>query len=116
MSEHDIPAAPSQPGSPAGEPQPAGSVGVLEKPEVKPKKGDGDNERFAHYVRGDRKVAGRMVVALCGKVWIPTRDPKNFPVCPTCKAIYESSKNNGKGWPFSGGDSGNGQGGSDSQN
>ncbi|OKL46071.1 hypothetical protein BSR29_02405 [Boudabousia liubingyangii] len=104
MSDYQNPSGPEQPGGPAAEPQQAGSVGVLEKPEVKPSKNDGDNERFAHYVRGGRQVAGRMVIALCGKVWIPTRNPKDFPVCPTCKAILEASKNHGKGWPFRGDD------------
>ncbi|MGO9216750.1 MAG: DUF3039 domain-containing protein, partial [Streptosporangiaceae bacterium] len=23
------------------------------------------------------------------KVWVPSRDPKRFPVCPDCKRIYE---------------------------
>jgi hypothetical protein len=26
---------------------------------------------------------------LCGKKWVPSRDPKKFPVCPDCKRIYE---------------------------
>ena len=56
--------------------------------------GDGDHERFAHYVK-ERKivesaVTGSALVALCGKVWVPSRDPQKFPVCPTCKEIYES--------------------------
>ena len=29
------------------------------------------------------------MVALCGKVWVPGRDPNKFPVCPMCKEIYE---------------------------
>jgi len=32
---------------------------------------------------------GTPVVALCGKTWVPGRDPDKFPVCPTCKEIYE---------------------------
>jgi hypothetical protein len=56
--------------------------------------GDGDHERFAHYVDKDKivdsAVTGTPVVALCGKVWVPSRDPKRFPVCPECKEIYES--------------------------
>jgi len=35
-------------------------------------------------------VLGTPVVALCGKKWVPSRDPKRFPVCPDCKRIYES--------------------------
>jgi uncharacterized C2H2 Zn-finger protein len=35
---------------------------------------------------------GSAVVALCGKVWIPSRDPQKFPVCPDCKKIFEKFK------------------------
>jgi hypothetical protein len=52
---------------------------------------DGDHDRFAHYVRkGDivrSNVEGVPVMALCGKKWIPNRDPSRYPVCPTCKEI-----------------------------
>jgi hypothetical protein len=27
---------------------------------------------------------------LCGKVWVPSRDPSRFPVCPECKDIYDN--------------------------
>jgi hypothetical protein len=37
-------------------------------------------------------VMGTPVVALCGKVWVPSRDPERFPVCPECKEIWESLK------------------------
>jgi hypothetical protein len=30
------------------------------------------------------------VIALCGKVWVPSRDPQRFPVCPECKEIWAS--------------------------
>jgi len=56
--------------------------------------GDGDHERFAHYVDKNEMmeshVFGTPIRALCGKVWVPSRDPKKFPVCPECKEIYES--------------------------
>ncbi len=55
---------------------------------------EGDHERFAHYVRKDAilpsAVEGTPVIALCGKKWVPTRNPERFPVCPECKEIYES--------------------------
>jgi Protein of unknown function (DUF3039) len=55
---------------------------------------DGDHERFSHYVPKDKlteaMVMGTPVVALCGKVWVPSRDPQKFPVCPQCKEIWES--------------------------
>lgn len=57
---------------------------------------DGDHERFSHYVPKDKlmeaMVEGTPVVALCGKVWVPHRNPEKFPVCPECKEIWESLK------------------------
>ena len=53
----------------------------------------GDHERFSHYVRKEKivesAVTGEPVTALCGKIWVPGRDPNRFPVCPMCKEIYE---------------------------
>jgi len=53
----------------------------------------GDHERLSHYVAKHKlteaMVMGTPVVALCGKVWVPSRDPSRFPVCPTCEAIYK---------------------------
>ncbi len=57
---------------------------------------NGDHERLSHYVPKDKlteaMVNGTPVVALCGKVWIPSRDPQKFPVCPECKEIWESMR------------------------
>ena len=56
-----------------------------------PRLSDGDHDRFAHYVLKSEivrsNVEGVPVVALCGKRWIPNRNPDNYPVCPTCKEI-----------------------------
>jgi hypothetical protein len=55
---------------------------------------DGDHERFSHYVPRDKlmeaMVNGTPVRALCGKLWVPSRDPERFPVCPQCKEIHET--------------------------
>lgn len=55
---------------------------------------DGDHERLSHYVPKDKlmeaMINGTPVVALCGKVWVPNRDPEKFPVCPECKDIWEN--------------------------
>jgi Protein of unknown function (DUF3039) len=68
---------------------------------------DGDHERFSHIVLegytpddGDFVALGNSVVegmingtavkALCGKVWVPGRDPQKYPVCPTCKEVAEA--------------------------
>ena len=54
---------------------------------------DGDHDRFAHYVQKEKivesAVTGKPVRALCGKVWVPGRDPQKFPICPDCKKIYD---------------------------
>ena len=56
----------------------------------------GDHERFSHYVKKDKilqsALSGKPVRALCGKKWTPGRDPEKFPVCPSCKEIYEKMK------------------------
>jgi hypothetical protein len=55
---------------------------------------DGDHERFAHYVEKSKivesAVTGAPIKALCGKVWVPNRDPSKFPICPDCKKIHDS--------------------------
>jgi hypothetical protein len=78
------PSAPTDPGA---------GTDLLEREETRSEVEPGDHERFAHYVRKDKIMAsalsGKPVIALCGKVWVPGRDPKKFPVCPVCKEIYE---------------------------
>jgi hypothetical protein len=67
---------------------------------------EGDHERFSHYVPKDKlmdaMVNGTPVVALCGKVWIPSRNPQKFPVCPDCKEIWEGIQPGGSGGPQGG--------------
>ena len=72
---------------------------------------DGDHERMSHIVlegfrplEGDGfvpvgtnvvegMVNGTPVRALCGKVWVPGRDPARYPPCPTCREIAQA-----RGW------------------
>ena len=82
--------------------RPRTQTAVLERTETVPQVAEpGDHERFSHYVKKhtimESAVMGSPVVALCGKVWVPNRDPKKFPVCPTCQEIYESLKAGGDG-------------------
>jgi hypothetical protein len=69
---------------------------TVEDTRTRPTTDDGDHERFSHYVPKnklmDAMVNGTPVVALCGKVWVPSRDPQRYPVCPECKKIWESLK------------------------
>lgn len=96
------------PHEPLPMPEPDTGVGVLVEERPDTSTGDGDHERFAHYVQKHKivesAVTGAPVIALCGKVWVPGRDPQKFPVCPDCKRIYE-------GLPAGGG-SGSGKDGS----
>ena len=52
----------------------------------------GDHDKFAHYAPKDKiteaLINGTPIMALCGKVWIPSRDPKGFSICPECKEIF----------------------------
>lgn len=56
----------------------------------------GDHDRFSHYVKKKKlmpsMVEGTPLEALCGKKWVPSRDPQRYPVCPTCKDIYEKMR------------------------
>lgn len=65
----------------------------LEKLRTEQQLDDGDHERFSHYVPKDKilesAMTGKPVRALCGKMWIPGRDPEKFPICPECKKVYE---------------------------
>ena len=64
---------------------------LLTRPDLK--EDDGGHDRFSHYVKKEKivesAVTGKAVRALCGKKWIPSRDPEKYPICPVCKEIYE---------------------------
>ncbi|MBT8199520.1 MAG: DUF3039 domain-containing protein [Acidimicrobiia bacterium] len=72
------------------------STQEIADPRLKP---PDDDDRVAHYVRKDdivrANVEGVPVRALCGKTWIPNRDPKGLPVCPICKRIMDNVRNRG---------------------
>ena len=71
-------------------PQQESDTDLLTKPDLKVD--DGDHDRFAHYVKKGKivesAISGKAVRALCGKKWVPSRDPEKFPICPVCKEIY----------------------------
>jgi hypothetical protein len=51
----------------------------------------GDHDVFAHYVTREdalrSAVEGTPIMAVCGKIWVPHRNPEAYPVCPTCEEI-----------------------------
>jgi hypothetical protein len=87
------------------------STATIEREELRQEVEPGDRERFSHYVRKEKimesALTGDPVIALCGKVWTPGRDPQKFPVCPMCKEVYEGLRPGNDGGKGPGGDSGN---------
>ena len=88
------------------EPQ-SSPAGTLAPARPEPDLDDGDHDRMAHIVLegftpkgGDFVSTGPSVVegmvnqtpvrALCGKEWVPGRNPSRYGLCPTCKEIAES--------------------------
>ena len=69
---------------------------LLTRPSVDLEEDDGGHDRFSHYVKKEKivesAVTGKAVKALCGKKWIPSRDPEKYPICPTCKEIFAGLK------------------------
>src|SRR5688572_25696896 len=37
----------------------------------------------------EARIYGTPLEALCGHRWVPSRDPKQLPLCEACKSIYE---------------------------
>ena len=72
-----------------------GDTDLLTRPELQ--EDDGGHDSFSHYVKKEKvvesAVTGKAVRALCGKKWIPSRDPEKYPICPACKEIYDGLKN-----------------------
>ena len=40
----------------------------------------------------EARIYGTPIEALCGHVWVPSRDPKTLPLCQKCKDVYEMYK------------------------
>ncbi|MGH9304041.1 MAG: DUF3039 domain-containing protein [Acidimicrobiales bacterium] len=89
-------------------PAPGAPVRELDREAANPTTNDGEHDRMTHIVlegfrsrKQDEKFvsAGPSVVegivnatpvrALCGKIWVPGRDPKRYPLCATCREVAE---------------------------
>lgn len=59
---------------------------TLPVPETK--RDEGDEDAVAHIVTKDQQIKGyyegKPIRALCGKVWVPSRDYQGLPVCRAC--------------------------------
>ena len=62
---------------------------VLENPDLLD--AEVDDPLFAHYAEKAKVtegyIMGTPVIALCGKIFIPHRDPLKLPICPECNEI-----------------------------
>ena len=74
-----------------------GQVDVIEETEHVPQTAEpavahivktGPGESAAAKVL-EARIYGTPLEALCGHVWVPSRDPKQLPLCEACKSIYE---------------------------
>lgn len=68
---------------------------------------DDEDAVHTHIVRGEpggkgaealvleARVMGTPVEALCGFVWVPSRDPSRYPLCSKCEEILKQMKEGG---------------------
>jgi len=69
-------------------------TGTVVDPDLDSQLDDGDDDpKYSHYVKKEdilrSAVDGVAATALCGKKWVPGRDPDRYPVCPKCKEMME---------------------------
>lgn len=67
---------------------------VLEREVVLHEQDEEKEEHFAHYAEKvsvtEAYVMGTPVQAICGKIFIPHRDPNKFPLCNKCKDVADA--------------------------
>ena len=67
---------------------------VIEDTENETIDADTGSQRFAHYANSvsvtEGYITGKPIVAICGKVFVPSRDPEKFPICPICKELADA--------------------------
>lgn len=82
----------------------SGGTDVLIQPNLTDPETENDNPAVSHFVgplyTDEGKISGRTrileamingtpIEALCGFVFVPSRNPDNRPICDRCKAIIE---------------------------
>lgn len=84
----------------ASQPSTSPTPTVTPGTDVSPSTGDGDHDRFAHICRKEdvtrAYITGEAIEALCGKKWVPSRDPDKYPVCPPCKEAMAKIRSAGE--------------------
>lgn len=70
------------------------STDLLERTATDQQTSDKNEEYFAHYANAAKVtegyIVGTPVIALCGKVFVPSRNPEKLRVCPICKEILDA--------------------------
>lgn len=41
----------------------------------------------------EARIEGKTLRAICGHEWVPSRDPKQLPLCTRCEEIYKNDPN-----------------------
>lgn len=58
-----------------------------------PRTSRGESDEVAHIVMKDDQmkgyISGQPIKALCGKVWVPTRDYSGLPICEKCTEVRD---------------------------
>jgi hypothetical protein len=69
------------------------STDILEDTSVNTDTEDNNEEHFAHYAESaevtEGYIMGTPIIALCGKIFIPFRNPEKLRICPSCKEIMD---------------------------
>lgn len=67
---------------------------VIEETKISLEETETGEPRFAHYANAasvtEGYVMGKAVLAICGKFFVPTRDPQKFPICPICQELAKA--------------------------
>lgn len=67
---------------------------IVEKVEIEYLGTNLGEPKFAHYAESisvtEGYIMGRPVKAICGQLFVPSRDPLKFPVCPICKELADA--------------------------
>lgn len=67
------------------------STDTLEQVDIDATTGE---EQFAHYAESasvtEGYIMGTPVIAVCGKIFVPSKNPEKLRVCPICKEIVEA--------------------------
>jgi len=56
---------------------------------------DGPDDADAAHIVSQKdlmhsQITGEPIRALCGKLWVPKRNPDDYPMCPACVEIFNA--------------------------